>query len=92
MIRKFLVCSSNYVFLSAVRQDLDNEHHYIADILMPVEIYWDAKNLLQKADYLLANGAQQVEIKEIYKMVFKKLSPYASFEKDRHWLIHKAKH
>jgi len=53
---------------------------------MPLELFWELRDLLKKADFLVASGGDQAEINQIYQVVFQKVAPYATTDKDRNWL------
>lgn len=58
----------------------------MAEILMPVQIFWTVKELLRQADYMLASGEDQSAINEIYRQIFDEIKAYAISEKERQWL------
>lgn len=54
---------------------------------MPLDTYWKAKEILREADYLAANSDERVAITDLHRKAFLLLSKYASFERDRNWLL-----
>ena len=53
---------------------------------MPIDIYWEVKNILADADSMIAAGEDQNLILEVYRTVFSKVVRYTLNEKDRNWL------
>lgn len=53
---------------------------------MPIEAFWAVRDLIQKADYLIATSHETQSVNDIYKKIFKKVAPHAVSESDRTWL------
>jgi hypothetical protein len=90
MIRKFLVVGKQ-MYLTAIKRDLGSEPVTVTELLMPVETYWRIKEMLRKADYLIAAGDDPAGVAEIYRKVLKEVVNYGVAEKDRIWLLEKSK-
>ena len=58
----------------------------VCELLLPVEVLWNVEPLLKEADYLVASGAEAVEVQGIYQQALRRLTPFAVSEKDRTWL------
>ena len=84
MIRRFLVIS-NRVSFSSVKLE-EEKAVYCVDLNMPIETYWQMRELLREADFLLTNPETSPEVGEFYKKVFVEAAPYAIAEVDRQWL------
>ena len=90
MIRKFLVVGKQ-MYLTAIKRDLGSDPVTVTELLMPVETYWRIKEMLRKADYLIASGDDPAGVAEIYRKVLKEVVNYGVAEKDRAWLLEKSK-
>ena len=90
MIRKFLVIGKQ-MYLTAIKRDLGSESVTVTELLMPVETYWRVKEMLRKADYLMASGDDPAGVTEIYRKVLKEVANYGVAEKDRVWLLERSK-
>jgi len=53
------------------------------EIKVPVETYWQAEELIKRAEYQLASGDDSQNVKETYLKVLKLLAPHCTSEKDR---------
>lgn len=56
------------------------------ELLLPLELFWELKRLVKKADFLLASQEQTTDIQDIYRSLFKKAAPFATKEVSRAWL------
>ncbi len=90
MIVKQLIID-RHVYLAANKMGIDEDTVEVIELRMPLETYWQAKNLLKDADYLLSEGQHISDVNDVYKKFFKKVAPYASLEKDRLRLYARAK-
>ena len=63
----------------------------IAEILMPVDVFIEVRDMLEKTDYMIASSDNLADIHEIYRKVYRKAAPYAVMEKDRAILYERAR-
>ena len=103
MIKKFLVCSKQIYMSSKLSTEYDDymsskrSTEYddnlppIIEISMPIDTFWEVRDLIQKADYLISANGDPAMIQELYKKVYKKLAPFAVAEADRDTLYGKSK-
>lgn len=87
MIRKFLSIGKQLT-LTSTRFDLIRDEGVPApiEIKAPVEVFWEAQQLLVQAEILLAADGDTNTIKDIYTSVLQLLIPFCALEKDRAWL------
>lgn len=78
-----MICGKN-IYLSSQRPEGFGGNSL--DIFMPLEVFWETRDLLKKADFLVSTGGDQAEINAIYQSVFQKVAPFATNDKDRNWL------
>jgi hypothetical protein len=81
-----LVCGKN-VYLSS--QKPEGYGGNCIDVFMPLEIFWEVRDLLKQADFLVASDGDPAAINQIYLTVFQKVAAYATTDKDRNWLYTK---
>ena len=90
MIRKFLICGKQ-VYLQNKKMESFNEIGTVVELIMPIEKFWEAEELMKTANYLLASGEPGSDVIAAYKKVFVLCAPFAVTEKERFWLYDKAK-
>lgn len=58
----------------------------VIELTMPIETFWEIRELLRHSDYLAASGEDRAEIVEVFREIFKRAAPWSVVEKDRTWL------
>ena len=91
MIRKFLICGNQQLFLQSKSIDTYSELGKVVEILLPVRSFWDVKQHLDELNYLISSGEASSEIQAAYKRILKDSARYAVSEEDRAWLYEKSK-
>ncbi|MCX6117246.1 MAG: hypothetical protein NT027_06875 [Proteobacteria bacterium] len=57
------------------------------ELKLPLEVLWQAEEVIRSAEYMLSSSEDQSRIKDTYKKLLQILTPYAVSEKDRTWLF-----
>ncbi|MDD9950816.1 MAG: hypothetical protein OXT67_04550 [Zetaproteobacteria bacterium] len=86
MIRKFLIVGK-HIYLSTTKIEDEFGHQKNIDLVMPINVYWQALDEIRRADYLIVSGEPQADTTEIYRKIFRILRPYTVYEVDRTYLI-----
>ncbi len=89
MIKKVLVFGKQ-VYMVSQKPDASAEQGAMVDLLMPVETYWKAEELLNQMNYLQASGETQSEIFAVIRKLIQLCLPYVQTEKSRKVLTDKA--
>ena len=88
MIQRFLVISQNRIFFSTSKTDFEESPKVkLVELLMPIDVFYDAEKHIKKLDFLHTQNSLQMEIKEGIKRLFFTLNRFAVQEKDRIWLF-----
>jgi hypothetical protein len=92
LIRKYLIIGKQVV-LTSTRFDLAREEGVPPpiEVKIPVEILWQAQEVLKSAELQLASGEDSHTVKDTYEKLLRMLIPYCSLEKDRVWLYEQIK-
>ena len=87
MIRKYLIIGKQ-ITLSSTRFEVNRDDGVPPpiEIRMPVEVLWQAQEILKKAEHQAASGEDVQSVKDTYSKLISLLIPYTSSEKDRTWL------
>ena len=72
--------------MTSVRQDQQEGQVMVLDIVMPIRVFWQVKDVLRRIDYHYASQEHPLVIQETLRQIFRLIAPYAIFEKDRVWL------
>lgn len=56
---------------------------YPIEIKLPVEIFWQAEEIIKLAEYQLSTGEDPQTVKDTYNKLLKLLAPHCISEKDR---------
>jgi hypothetical protein len=88
VIRKYIIFGKQ-VFLSSSPREIQVGEDLASpiELKMPVEVLWDAEEIIKQAEYMLAISEDQAKVKDTYKELLRILTPYAVMEKDRLWLL-----
>lgn len=88
MIRKFLIIGKQ-ITLSSTRYEITREDGVPPpiEIKMPVEVLWQAQEILKKAESQISTGEDNQTVKDTYSKLLRLLIPHAALEKDRVWLL-----
>ncbi|MFK7872048.1 MAG: hypothetical protein AB8C84_02605 [Oligoflexales bacterium] len=86
MIRKFLTIGAELHLSSAKWDDDLDQQGRTVDLYIPLDVFWEMQETIEKINYLKATHVPASDIKERYRKVFKIAAPYALFEIDRLWL------
>jgi len=89
LIKKLLI-SGQQVYFASQRPDPHTETGAVMELEMPIEVYWQAVDILKEVTYLLASGEPVSEVSGQIRRVYKVCAPHALSEKDRTWLLDKA--
>lgn len=89
MIKKYLICSKQLYLANKKPGEFEGEAPPIIEISMPVESYWEVRDLLEQADYLISSNADPITVQEVYKKIYKRVAPWAITEQDRQSLYSK---
>jgi hypothetical protein len=92
MIRKFLIIGKQLI-LSSTRFEIAREDGVPPpiEVKLPVEVLWEAQEILKKAEHQLSNGEDTATVKDTYEKLIKLLLPHCVLEKDRVWLYEQIK-
>ena len=92
MIRKYLIIGKQ-ITLSSARYEITREDGVPPpiEIKMPVEVLWQAQEILKKAENQLSSGEDTQTVKDTYSKLLRLLSPHTASEKDRAWLLDQVK-
>ena len=90
MIKKYLVLQKQIYLANKKPTEFEGEIPEIMEISMPVQSFWEVRELLESSDYMIASRADAVAIQEVYKKVFKMLAPWAVVEVQRTFLYQKS--
>ena len=87
MIRKYLIIGKQLI-LSSTRFEISREDGVPPpiEVKLPVEVLWQAQDILKKAELQLSTGEDQQTVKDTYTSLLKLLIPHCTSEKDRAWL------
>ena len=88
MIKKVLMCGRP-VFFAKQKKEVLGRDYMAVEVEFPIETFWKIEQSIKDADFLLANGKEQLEINDLYKKIYKECAPFAVSEKDRIWLYQK---
>ena len=87
MIKKYLIIGKQ-ITLSSTRYEFAREDDAPGpiEIKAPVDVFWEAQEILKEADrqHSLGDGPQMV--KDTYAKLLKLLAPHCTSEKDRVWV------
>jgi hypothetical protein len=88
VIRKFLIIGKQ-ITLSSTRFEVSRDDGVPPpiEIKMPVEVLWQAQDILKKAEHQSASGEDLQSVKDTYSDLIRLLIPHTTSEKDRAWLI-----
>jgi hypothetical protein len=88
VIRKYLIIGKQ-ITLSSARFDVTRDDGVPPpiEIKMPVEVLWQAQEILKKAESLISAGEDTQTIKDTYSKLLRLLIPHTTSEKDRAWLL-----
>jgi hypothetical protein len=83
MIRKFLVISKA-IYLTSSRVDIAGvEDQVTIELILPLEIYWQAKDILKQTEFLTATTDDTPKVQEAQIEVLKLVVPFVISEKER---------
>lgn len=91
MIRKFLVCGKQQLFLQNQLREGFGEIGRVIELIMPIREYWTLEGKVKEVNYLLSSGDSSPEVSSHYKSAVKFSISYALREEDRAWMINYAK-
>lgn len=84
MIRKYLILGRQIQLSSSKHVVSGNEGNvYPIEIKLPVEIFWQAEEIIKLAEYQLSTGEDPQTVKDTYNKLLKLLAPHCISEKDR---------
>jgi len=87
LIRKYLIIGKQ-IALSSTRHEVSREDGvpHPMEVKIPVEILWQAQDIIKSAEFQQASGEDAQTVKNTYKTLIKLLAPHCTSEKDRQWL------
>jgi hypothetical protein len=88
VIRKYLIIGKQ-ISLSSARYEVTRDDGVPPpiEIKMPVEVLWQAQEILKKAESLISSGEDTQTVKDTYSKLLRLLIPHTTSEKDRAWLL-----
>lgn len=91
MIRKYLICGKEQIFLQSKNIDTYNELGKVIEVLYPIRDFWRIKSELDELEYLISSGEASTEIASAYRKILKSSARWAVNEEDRAWLYDRSK-
>ncbi len=86
MIHRFLIVSEQLVLTSTASED-DHTNKQVIELLMPIQVYWQVKTMIEDSYYLISSSEEPSEIARLQKAVFQLMVPFAVSESERNWLV-----
>lgn len=86
MIQKFLVVGKQVRMSTARPADAQAETETILALSMPLDVYWQAVELIKSINYLQSTHEPNLKVAEVHMAIYKLVAPYAGNDKDRAWL------
>ncbi|SMF46481.1 hypothetical protein [Pseudobacteriovorax antillogorgiicola] len=86
MIRKFLVCGKQQLYLQQQIIEGFSEIGKVIELQLPIRNFWDIEEDIKEVNYLLSAGESSSEIVTAYRKVLRSCAQYATKEDDRLWL------
>ena len=77
------------LFFANQKKEVPGRDYMAIEVELSIETFWKIELLLKEADFLLANGKEQLQINDLYKKIYKECAVYATSEKDRVWIYEK---
>ena len=87
MIRKFLICGKQQLYIQQQVLDGYNEIGKVIELAMPIRDFWRLEEEIKEVNYLLSAGESNSEITSSYKKALRICAKYALREDDRQWLF-----
>ena len=70
MIRKFLICGKQQMYMQSKNLDSYREIGKVIELLMPVKSYWVITEELKLANYQMSAGESPAEVMVTYRKIF----------------------
>ncbi len=87
MIRKFLICGKQQLYLQNQVIEGFNEIGKVVELLLPIRNYWELESKIKEVNYMLSSGESNSEVVSSYRAAIKLGAPFALREEDRTWMI-----
>ncbi|NRA67812.1 MAG: hypothetical protein HRU19_25250 [Pseudobacteriovorax sp.] len=87
MIRKFLICGKQQLYLQNQIIEGFNEIGKVIELMMPIRDFWELEDRIKEVNYLLSSGEPSNEVVTSYKSAVKYSAPFAVKEDDRNWMV-----
>ena len=91
MIRKFLICGKQHLYLKQQSLEGYNELGKVIELAMPIREFWELETEIKEVNYLLSAGESNSEIAMSYRKALRICARYALREDDRTWLYANSK-
>lgn len=91
MIRKYLICGKNQIYLQSRNTDAYAEIGRVVELLLPIRNFWDIESRLKDMEYLISSKESQTDINTAFQKLFKESARFAVREEDRLWLYEQSK-
>lgn len=90
MIRKFLICGKDQVFLQSKNTE-GYDLGRVIELVLPVREFWKIEEIVRKIHFLTSTFETNADIGIELKKLMKSCARYAVKEEDRIWLYEKVK-
>lgn len=91
MIRKFLVCGKQQLYLQQQVIEGFSEIGRVVELLLPIRDFWAVEEDIKEVNYLVSAGESNTEIVSAYKKALRSCAQFATREEDRVWLYANSK-
>ena len=86
MIHKFLVVGKQIRLSTSRPSEVQGESETVLGLTLPLDVYWQATELIKSIDYLHSTSEPGIKINEVQLAIFRLVAPYGTNDKDRTWL------